>query len=224
MLSKFGDLLVQGYGLLLIVAAGGLLGAKVAGFLQVAIEFASNADRAPDPEFVQAWIHGGWVVGAGLFAFGAFGQKLRSPRRRTPSEYLRRRRKSSPGQDRSESKGFRVTIGSQPCGVLGSIGVGGLIGGFLGLMLGGSLLLLWFSIACSPFAPEGWFSSISVETVGSEIRLPRERAATARHPAALYAFFAPIVLGAVAGAAICGVGTVLERSAEASVRRRDSAH
>jgi hypothetical protein len=147
---------------------------------------------------------------------------LRPAGNRGLAEQLRRLRKSVSQRDGSKSKGIRVTVGSQPCGVVGSVGVGGLVGGFLGLMLGGSLLLLWFSIACSPFAPDGWTSSIFVETVGSEIRLPRERAATTRHPVALYAFFAPIVLGAVAWAAICGVAAAFQKAVKASVRDRDS--
>jgi hypothetical protein len=223
MLSKLGNLLVQGYGLLLTVAAGGFLGAKIAGIVPALTALISGSTRAPDPEFVQSWMHGGWVVGAGLFALGAVGQKLRPAGKRELAEQLRRRRKSVSERDGSKSKGFRAAIGSQPCGVLGSVGVGGLVGGFLGLMLGGSFLLLWFSIACSPFAPDGWASSIFVETVGSEIRLPRERVATTRHPVALYAFFAPIVLGAVAGAAICGVAAAFQKAMKASVRRRDSA-
>jgi hypothetical protein len=116
---------------------------------------------------------------------------------------------SRPERGRPKAQGFRVTIGSRRCGILGSTGVGGLVGGFLGLMLGGSLLLLWFSLAYSPFAPGSWASTITVETIGHDTARPRKRVLTTDHPVALYAFGGPIVFGAVVGAVACGVGTAL---------------
>ena len=215
MWHQSGKLLVKGYVLLLTVAAGGLVGANVAGFVPAIGEFAANAPRAPDPKFVRSWVHGGWTVGAVLFFAGAVGQALRSGRKghdaveRTAAARATQRSRPAPG--RPKARDFRVTIGSRRCGILGSAGVGGLVGGFLGLMLGASLLLLWFSLAYSPFAPGGWASTVSLETIGHGTARPRKRALSTDHPVALYAFGGPIALGAFGGAVACGVGTAVEK-------------
>ena len=206
MLLHLGGLLLKGYRLLLTVAAGGFVGANISGLMFGMMQFASNAQRAPDLVMLRWWTHGGWVVGAGLFLVGEIARILHSSKGK-----VKVRRRSRNKQTRSLPSGFSSTIGSRPCGILGSFGVGSLIGGFLGLMLGGSFLLLWFSLTYSPFAPSGWASSISAETIGPNPSDPKSMALTTNHPVALYVFSVPIVLGATAGGLLCSVGTTIEK-------------
>jgi hypothetical protein len=214
MLLQLGKLLAKSYVLLLTVAAGGLLGANISGFFSSIVEFASNAQRAPDPEVNRWWVHGGWIVGAGLFFVGNIGRALRSMRKdmRAMVRVARVRKSSRRKQSRQKADGFSVRFGARTCGILGSFGVGSLIGGFIGLMLGGSFLLLWFSLAYSPFSPAGWASSVSVERMRIDhTSVHKESVMTTKHPVALYAFGGPIVLGAVAGGLFAGIGTAVEK-------------
>jgi hypothetical protein len=76
-------------------------------------------------------------------------------------------------------------------------------------MLGGSFLLLWFSITYSPFAPREWVSSVSVERRRVD-RAYEEPLLTTDHPVALFAFFGPVALAAAGGAVFGAVNGVYE--------------
>jgi hypothetical protein len=67
------------------------------------------------------------------------------------------------------------------------------------MLFGGSLMLLWFSLTLSPFGPESWNASLSLTDLSVNQSRHRHAMAT-NHPIAFYAFFGPIVLGAIAGA------------------------
>jgi hypothetical protein len=116
---------------------------------------------------------------------------------------------------------FRVTINGRPAGILGSMGVGAAGGALLGLLLGGNLLLLWFSVAYSPFAPGGWASSISTEEVRTNSSILERSVAATSHSAALYALFGPIVVGAASFALICGIGTAVRKFRDGELRGED---
>jgi hypothetical protein len=205
-------IVAAGWGLLLGTAAGGFLGANVAGLIAGSISFATAGQHAPDMQPVQWWMHCGWLVGAGVFLTAGIVHHVKKARRPPPEESdgttssRRDRRKSD-----SESNRFRVTVDGRPCGVLGSIGVGSLAGALLGLFLGGSLLLLWFSITYSPFAPAEWVESVSLEKQPIDGALRERRVATTRHPIALYAFVGPIVVGAAAGGLLAGTDTAIQK-------------
>jgi hypothetical protein len=209
-----------GWGLLLGTAAGGFVGANFAGLIAGTISFFTAGDRAPDLRPVQLWMHCGWVVGAALFLAAGIAHYAKKTRRGpegndgrpgSDGKALSVRRSGRPREREANSGRFRVTIDGRPCGILGSVGVGSFMGAFLGLMLGGSLLLLWFSFTYSPFAPRDWVDSVSSrkQRVGDG---PRERrVATTQHPIALYLFFAPIAVGGAAGGLLSGAGTAFEK-------------
>jgi hypothetical protein len=217
MLWQLGKLLAKGYALLLTAAAGGFVGANVAGFVPAVIQFAGRADKAPNPGFARSWMHGGWMAGCGLFLAGAIWNALPSMRKdaQAMKRSAKKRRSSRPEESRSESGRSGVYVGSKRCGFLGSLGVGGLVGAFLGLFLGASFLLLLFSLSYSPFTPEGWDLSIKAEKIGME-RPGTDRVLTTDHPLAVYAFLSPIVLGVVVGAILGGVSTIMAGKKDAS--------
>lgn len=86
----------------------------------------------------------------------------------------------------------------------------GFMGAILGMLMGASFLLLWFSITYSPFAPPEWVSSVSVEKRNRSAGERRESGFATDHPVALIAFGAPIALGATAGAVLGAVGGVYQ--------------
>jgi hypothetical protein len=207
MLTTLGKLLIQSYGLLLAVAFGGFLGANLAGFVPgIGEHFFNTEGRATPPEIYRRWIHGGWLVGAGLaLVAGLLAARRRQAAIRPGDDDRRRKRRES-----------RLRGYSSPRTVLGAA-VGGAVGfGLLGAMLGGTFLLLWFSLAYSPFSPAEWGSSVAVET---ERMAPRSRGVPRRsvvhateHPVALYLFLGPTLLGLVGGTLLAGVGKMVEKS------------
>lgn len=194
MFRKFAELLMQGYFLLLTAAAGGFVGANFAVFVPVIAEFFFNpSGRATQPATYLRWTHAGWVVGAALALVGSILQRRRSAQRTSRNEH------------HSATSAEPVTT---PRGVLASAGVGSLCCGLLGAMLGGSFLLLWFSLAYSPFSPN-WDRTIAVER---DRTFPQGRGGhwvhTTTNPIALGLFFGPSVAGAASGAVIGGVGAL----------------
>src|SRR4051812_8334017 len=140
MLGKIFEHLAKGYFFLLTVAAGGLVGANAAAFVPVIAEFFFNPEWKPtQPATMLRWVHGGWLVGAALGLVGAVLQWRRSANRAGDEEQHRRHREA-----------FRKTVPSAR-GVFVSAGVGAFCCGLLGAMLGATFLLLWFSLAYSPF-------------------------------------------------------------------------
>lgn len=85
----------------------------------------------------------------------------------------------------------------------------GFVGALLGLMLGGSLLLIWFSLAMSPWPPGEWLESLSARAPDPSAppgSLDREGGLTTSHPAAIYCMLGPIVLLGILGVLVGGVG------------------
>jgi hypothetical protein len=203
MFAKLGRLLVQGYGLLVSVACGGFLGANLAAFAPAINEFFIHPQsRATPPEIYRRWIHGGWLVGAGF----AFVASLLEARRRHSG---RRPAKRKPDNQSS------LQSDHHPRSLPGAAALGAAGGGLLGAMLGGTLLLLWFSLAYSPFSPAEWGSSVTLETnrmIPRSSGSPRGWAVhTTNHPVALYLFLVPTLAGAASGALLAGVGKIVEK-------------
>lgn len=208
MFSRLLDFVVKGYGLLLSLAAGGFIFANLFGAIVGAVQFIGGLlfgnQMDFDPRVTQSWIHRGWYFGV---CFALIGDVIafRKHRKRKASRKNR-------AQAESKKRKFNLSQKSQQdrrYGFFASAGIVGLLGAFLGAMLGGSFLLIWFSLTYSPFAPQDWKSSVSIEqepvnSVGNDsIR-------TTDHPVALIAFVAPIVFGAAAGATVGGVCGVYE--------------
>ncbi len=188
-MSRFVIMLARAYAYLLGVATGGLLGANFAGFVPVCIEFATSPQKRPDASFYNNWVHGGWWVGVGLFTAAAIMHWWRKPQKTTKAPEEQREDCPEPNEEL-----VKRPIKSR----LATIGLFGLCGGFLGMLFGGSLLVLWLSLTYSPFGPETWTESLRVERRSVSEGLPRAVVST-DHPTALYAFCGPIVLGALAG-------------------------
>jgi hypothetical protein len=193
MLWNLGKLLVKGYSLLLILAVGGFIGANVAGCIPTLGEFFVNPEgRATPRGTVLRWVHGGWLLGAGGALAVAIVSWRWSSTRKGNEEEQRKLRQARPWDF------------PEPRGVLASAGVGAVCCGLLGALLGGTFLMLWFSLAYSPFSPD-WDRTVAVERDRAYPRSRRGRQVhTTRHPVALYAFFAPTVLGAMSGAGLGG--------------------
>jgi len=176
------NFVVNGYGFLLTIAAGGLICANIFGMLGHAVNILGKLELSR-----QHLMHGGWLLG--VLAAGVGGaikwwktKPIVIPHKSSRSEL-------------EEPQGTRH-------GVLGSMFWCGVIGTVLGVMLGLSFVLLWFSVAYSPIAPESWVKSI--KTV--EHRRPngrREHGVSSNHPMLWYAFGIPVGLGTVSGLA-CG--------------------
>jgi len=198
MLGNLGKLLVSGYVLLVTVAAGGLVGANVAAFVPGVAEFFFNPEgRAIQPATYLRWMHGGWIVGA---AFALLGAVMR---RRSANRQGGEQQHRPEGQTHGEAA-------YSPRGFLASAGFGALCCGLLGAMLGGTFLLLWFSLAYSPFSP-GWDKSIALKRDETSSGVRRHWVHTTSNPIALCAFFGPIALGAATGAVMGGAGSLIRK-------------
>lgn len=199
MFRNLGKLLAKGYSVVLAIAAGGFIGANFAVFVPGIADFFFNPEgKTTQPATYLRWAHGGWLIGAGVALVGAVLQWRRFANRTADEEQHRKRRQALLQADPS------------PRGVLASAGLGAVCCGLLGAMLGGTFLLLWFSLAYSPFSTS-WDRTMAVER---DRTLPRRRAQwvhTTEHPVALYAFFVPTVFGATSGAVIGGVGALTQK-------------
>jgi hypothetical protein len=83
-----------------------------------------------------------------------------------------------------------------------------LIGSLVGVIAGASLVVPWFSIAQSPFAPKGWHESIKVEqqrVPGSSVK---RNVHTSSHPLVIKLFLYSAALGAAAGGTFATVGVL----------------
>lgn len=117
-------------------------------------------------------------------------------------------------QQTQESLGNEPTEIDMPAKVFSSAAMFGLLGAFLGVSLGGSLLLIWFSLSMSPWPPAGWLESVSIKFADlssadqSAVRgsLQRNGGMTTSHPVAIYCFLGPVVLLGTLGVFIGGVG------------------
>jgi hypothetical protein len=142
----------------------------------------------------------GWVFGVGVALLGAVVQRRKRQAKPTtgeaPKEIVQEPKQTS-------SKGRRH-------GLFVSAAWGGFFGALLGSALGVTFILLWFSIAYSPFAPRDWISSVSVDRqrVGTSRR--EEPVATTKHPVALFAFSLPVALGTIGGAVFGSVVRVTD--------------
>lgn len=197
MLFKIGKWIAIGYGLLLTLAAGGFVCANIFGL--IAGVFLAAGEPKGDAAVMQTWMHRGWYVGVALALLGAISQRARNVRKR----------KSQSGEP-SQNQPKQASRNGRRLGFVASTLWGGLGGALLGGMFGATLILLWFSLTYSPFAPQGWVESVSVERQRTDRAGHEERVLTTDHPVVMYAFGVPLACGAFTGAMLGGVFRVTE--------------
>ncbi len=186
--------LAVGYGVVLTLAAGGLAFANIFGIAVTAIQF--GAEDAAETMPTRTVMHVGWVFGVCVALVGAI-QQIRK------RGWSLATHESASGEVNGQQE-QPATEGAKR-GVLVSAAWGSFFGAILGAALGVTFILLWFSIAYSPFAPKGWGASIKVERERVGASRIEEPVAKTRHPVALYAFGLPVALGVVGGAVFGGL-------------------
>lgn len=163
---------------LFMILLAGLVGAILGGFLDAAFGVRTATARS--------W---GWIVGAVIAAIGyplgyvTFGGQKKA----LPFRFAERKTTRSP---------FRSSRRQQQLGIWKSTWSGALAGLIVGLLAGGALVMIWFSIALSPFAPEAWLrSSRSRASMAAD----SEISVGTRHPMPVALFFGSAATLAIAG-------------------------
>ena len=195
-----GKTALKAYGLLWITAVGGFLVANLSAIVGTLFFVPENK-----AVYVQPWTHTGWYIGIALFFVAAILGKLRFINGTALGDRLDRPATKSAD---AEGDGRTATTSSpsdENSGVTGFIFACGLAGGFLGLLLGGSLLVFPMSYAYSPFATSEAVSSVKVVEERAPGSATHRRIVQFKHPVTLYLCLTPAVLGVVAGAVGGGV-------------------
>jgi hypothetical protein len=160
--------------------------------------------------------HWGWILGAVVAAVGApFGWV-----RLGPDGKSRRSIFALPMQRiRASSKGTRsgITGGrKRRTGAFKAAAAGGFLGLLTGGVLGGVLLMIWFSISMSPFAPAAWNRSVALRK-DRPARIHRQRERTnlsTKNTIPLTLFFGSVVVlgttGLITGAVFGLAGKATE--------------
>lgn len=203
------------YAVLWLTAIGGFLGANALGVLASLLGTFLHVELQ-----LLWWIHAGWYAGTALAFIGAVTGNLRFHSGPTPVFVPQRKRREPIAQEASntvpataEASDLDATRKSpRRTNVWKSALMFGLVGGFLGAFLGGSLLMFWFSLAYSPYAPTGWASTVEVKRERISPTQPGRQAHTTSHPVALYLCVTPAVVGGVAGIILGGVGAALGKT------------
>ena len=182
------------YGLLWMTAVGGILGANLSATIGTLFFITENKSDS-----VQPWAHYGWYSGTALFFMGAILGKLRFLNGTALGSGSKQLADSSATTEANDATTEIPSQSDEQSSIPGFIFACGLAGGFLGLLLGGSLLVFSISYAYSPFASQKAVSSVKVvqeQTLGTAIRRP---VILSNHPVTLYLCLTPAVLGAIAG-------------------------
>jgi len=202
---RIGKTLLKIYALLWLTAAGGFLGANLAGVIGLLFTQGNSAAG------VHPWTHGGWYIGTILFFIGAITGQLRFT-----SGSARSKGSISQDQpvadDQSGETGASADSSAKPgkrSGVLSGALSFGFFGGLLGAIVGGSLLIFWFSLAYSPFAPQSVTETAEVRRERNPGSARPQNVHRSSDPMVLYLCVTPAVLGAAAGAVSGGIGAAL---------------
>lgn len=197
---KTGKFVLRVFSVFWMAAVGGILGSNLLAVIASLFLVPENKGV-----YVQPWAHAGWYAGTLLFFIGAASGRLK---------FI-----NGSGFGGGSSRALPQTISAEADPIvekpdepqdnqnsfLNGVVVGGLVGGGLGLLLGANLLIFWFSLAYSPFAPKPVVSSVEVvqeRQPGSVFKRPVMRSS---HPVSLYICLTPAVVGACAGAIALGV-------------------
>ena len=200
-----GKFAAKAYVILWMTAVVGFVGANLAGVIGASFVVPENK-----AVYVQPWIHGGWCVGALLAFDGAVAGKLRM---QSGSGFSFQKKNAGEDEAPSDENTAETSTAqesaeetSKQSSVLSAAGGLGLIGGFVGMFFGCSLLVFWFSLATSPFAPGGWASSVEVKREQVSSRQVKQPVATTNHPVALYLVVVPAAIGLTTEVIGGGVG------------------
>jgi hypothetical protein len=183
-----------------MTAVGGILGANLLAIIGTQFFVPENKGV-----YVQPWSHAGWYVGTLLFFFAAVTGRLAFINGTSQRSGARQTAKEAIASNAGVAVSAKPEQHKEASGVPGFVFAGGLAGGFLGFLLGANLLILWFSLAYSPFAPKQVVSSVEVvreEQRGSVFKRPVMRSS---HPISLSLCLTPAAIGFLAGAAAAGV-------------------
>lgn len=163
----------------------------------------------------------GWWIGTALAFIGAItgnlkfiqGTSLTNGRELSLDD--RRPGESSTKDEATEaSSADSESPSPASSGVMAHMLGGGLAGGICGLLLGASLLVFWFSLAYSPFAPQTVSSAVTVEREQAPESTRPRNVFRSRSPILLYLCLAPAAIGIIAGASAFGVIGIRYRGAK----------
>jgi len=201
-----GKRILSVFVVLWMTAVGGILGANLLAIIGTQFFIPENKG-----EYVQPWSHTGWYAGTLLFFIAAVTGKLRFINGKGLGN-LSTQSADSPTTSNDEAPASGRTMRyKEASSALGFVFAGGLAGGMVGFLLGANLLIFWFSLAYSPFAPKQVASSIEVvreDRPGSVFKRPVMRSS---HPVSLYICLTPAAIGILAGATAAGIITLKYR-------------
>ncbi|QDU37666.1 hypothetical protein Mal4_19820 [Maioricimonas rarisocia] len=196
---RIGKPLLAAYGYLVGVLALAFVGAQLGNLLDTLLYSVGWLDALPVPTRHVLWCVGALVAAIGLplgkIRFGGDG----SSKRPAPSD----------GEPQEFASG---TV--RKSGVLSTATFFGFFGFVCGAAIGMTLVLMWFSIASSPWPPEGWlesFESPRLRTTEHPIhRRPADGIrSTSSHPLLLTVGLAPPLLLGLLGALVGGIAAAL---------------
>lgn len=152
------------YGMLLATAVGGLTGAYV---------FAKTSDKyyqmlggmADRTDTIIWWQYCGWILVGGVFLCMRIYQ-IRNPRvnlTNVAAEQLINLKQKGDEQEDQTPPEISVEPAAQPLSPRSEVLIIIFLGGFMGALMGVSLLLIWYSLTWSPFYPAGDSDSISIK-------------------------------------------------------------
>lgn len=207
-LSVFKTVLKIGkfYAYVIVIFAAAFICAGLGSFVDMLVQ--AIKIELPGSWPVRHWL---WIGGA---VFGAIGYPLGwiavdGHKFRSFQNGLDREQDSNE-PDSEQDYGMDENEIEVPSRVLPTAAMFGLLGAFMGLFLGGSLLLIWFSLSMSPWPPAGWLESVSAKS--ADLSSPhgspdRESGFTTSYPVAIYCFLGPIALLGILGVFVGGVGS-----------------
>lgn len=183
-----------------MTAVGGIVGANLLAIIGTQFFVPENTSV-----YVQPWAHAGWYVGTILFFVGAVTGRLRFVNGTgLGSSFRRAAQVATSGSDKAAVPA-KPERHKEPGSVLKCLVAGGLAGGFIGFLLGANLLIFWFSLAYSPFAPKQVVSSVQVVREQQPGSVFKRSVMRSSHPVSLYLCLTPAAVGILAGATTAGV-------------------
>jgi hypothetical protein len=201
---------------IIVIFATAFIGAWLGSFVDMLMQ--SNQIELPGDWAIRHWL---WIVGA---VFGAIGYPLGWITINGHTFRLSQNNDNKKQQTEERPKNERTEI-DVPAKVLPSAAMFGLVGAFLGLSLGGILLLIWFSLSMSPWPPDGWLESVFVKSADVSAprgSLDRDGGFATENPFAVYCFLGPIVLLGTLGVFIGGVGAACGWIRDIPTKKRSS--
>lgn len=188
-----GKTLLQSYGLLWMTAVGGFLAANFSATIGTLFFVPENK-----AVYVRPWMHTGWSIGVALFFAGAVFGKLRFIQGTALGDTINRPADHVAGNEQAGSEVGTSPQSTEDSGAAGFILMCGLAGGFLGALLGGSLMVFPLSYAYSPFATPEAVAAVDVVEELPARSARRQHVVQINNPT-ISLFLASAVFGVVAG-------------------------